>query len=204
MHNNEPPPGMPKHIWKTLEEVGNELAGAAEDLNLYLQLFSSTPEAVGILNRAAPKAFLTIRDALSNSIIMGLARVTDKRRDASNIHTLYTLSKNHITNEEILNNLKLKTQEIVDLSKLLKTLRDTRLAHYERDAESKLEEVWQMKTIPIVKKVIRETDYCLNLLNRHYWQGTIDYSNPLPAPQGDSILFFLQKGMDANTAEHEI
>ena len=94
--------------------------------NQYEELFDANDENIVLMNEVAPPFFRILQEALGHDIILGLARLTDRR--SKDTVTIYRLPK-EIQNEEMKNRIQKLIEENEPHFKFCKIWRDNHLAH---------------------------------------------------------------------------
>jgi hypothetical protein len=180
--------------------------------NQYRILFAT--EHVELLNRVAPFFFRVIHGAISENLVMHIARLTDpaqagRGRSKDNL-TLLRLNPNHVPELAAPENEALSRQ----LSKLIakaeaeatwvRDWRNRRFAH--RDLELAVD--GQRKPLPRIsrermERTLDAVEAVLNKVEDHFLQNKIAFKHVITRDDAESLVYYLKIAVDAETRERE-
>ena len=201
-----------QHLRDMGAELGSVYNALYDDLiwlhmrwGLYCQLFSQSSQRIALLNEVAGSLFHVIQHTLWEDVILQLAKLTDSPRSAGkenlSLRRLPELVSDKALHSEVVSLL----DATLSACKFARPWRNRQLAH--RDLGLALATV--SDPLPSVSRADIEAALaaCRKLLNRlqlHYWNGTTGYeSSSMPPGDGDSLIYYLKKGVRAARERRE-
>jgi hypothetical protein len=179
--------------------------------NQYRILFA--PEHIELLNRVAPFFFRVIRGALSENLVMHIARLTDPprtERGRKNSLTLLRLNPAHVPELAAPKNEALSRELLKLIAKAraeaawVRDWRNRRLAH--RDLELAVD--GQKKPLPRIsparmERTLETIGAVLNKIEDHFYHRKILFTHVITRDDAESLLCYLKIAVEAETRERE-
>lgn len=159
----------------------------------YVELFATKSSRVELLNKAAPAFFHMLQHELWDTVMLRLARLTDrpemKGQKNLTIYNLLPLIKDEPLKaavEQLIDTVRVKT-------KFCRSWRDLRIAHDDLAGALKDEKarVVEGATRLEVGEALEAIERVMKVVHSHYLESDMMFDTPGPRPQGAIELMYL-------------
>ncbi len=190
---------IPTHVNDILFKIENEIRNISIRFELVLSLYG-TDKNLTIINKTGTNVFLSIHNALLETVIIGLNRLTDPAKDnKGNLNLSLERLRNAISESE--ENLQSKLTDLEDsIRKEVQKLahfRNKRLGH--NDLETHLKDLHKVIPNPAINSALKLMENFINTIYLHFTDCSVSLLNPqYPCGDGpDRLMGLLKKGIDS-------
>ena len=198
---------MGEELGMAYSALWQELALLYQKWENYVELFGTNPGRIDVLNRAASSTIRVIQDALWESILLHIARLTDpphahRKPDQAN------LSIRHLTallqETPLRDDIQTKQTETLDACKFARNWRDKSIAHRDISvALKKNAEPLAHASRLTVKLALQSLENYLNSVSTHYLQSTTGFEYGHQGDDAVALLYVIRDGLRHQDAERE-
>ena len=186
---------IPPALDEKLKAIDVEVRNLYFKWRFFSQLFTDT-QRVQILNATASSLFQSIEDSMLSDILLAISRLTDPQKSVGQENLSFENLAKEIPRgalqtqiADLLAEIKRKTRDII-------VWRKKKLAH--NDLQKAL---GSFSLPPIQKKDLTDTleliPKVMNLIYGYFYDTEIRYDLCVTSNDGDSLLFYLEYGLDA-------
>ena len=191
------------HIAKMGNEIGTvysalwqEVAWINKKWAQYVELFSTSPERIALLNRAAPSMIRTVQDTLWEDVLLHLARLTDPPKSMGKAN----LSVRHLAALLVGSPINTKAESLaaaaLDACEFARDWRNRRLAHRDLDlALGQSVQPFAPASRAAVKASLTALEELLNAVSLHYLDSTTIFDLGPGGADAVSLLYLLRDGL---------
>lgn len=187
---------MGKPLGKLFHALWQEVAWLYTKWREYEDLFGTKPSRIDLMNKAAPRFFRIVQDALWENTILHISRLTDPPKTMNKENLSIQRLPLIVEDKELKQNLKKKIDKAKTNSKFCRDWRNRRIAHSDlklaiEDRSTPLE--------PSSRKAINDTLSAIvdviNQVTLHYQVSNtvFDVHNRLGG--GESLLYIIDDGL---------
>lgn len=178
-------------------EIRNEVSQLHLKWNEYVELFGTNHSRVELLNESAPFFFKTIQDALFESILLHITRLTDPPKSFGK-DNLSVKRFAELVDDEIKQSIDEQIDITIEKSNFCRDWRNRHIAHKDLrlviDSQAKL---LQTASRAKVKDALKSIAKVLNIVSEHYMDSTTIF-DLISNPQGaETLLYLLDDGLRA-------
>ena len=187
------------HLKEILTKIENEIRNISTRFELVLSLFG-TDENLKIINKTGTNVFLCFHNALLETVIIGLNRLTDPAKDRKgNLNLSLELLRNSINKSAGPLQKELKELEGAINKEVLKLtpFRNKRLGH--NDLETHLKDLHRVIPNSAINQALILIEQFVNVIYSHHEEQSISLLN-LPYLYGDGpdrFMTLLKKATDS-------
>jgi hypothetical protein len=195
-------PPIPNALKEKLTAIDNEVVLLHFKWTHLMQLFG-TEKHLAVINATAPSIFSVIEEAMLTDILLTLIRLVDppKSRNQENL-SLRSLAAD-ISDQKLRDQVILLEAQIRAKTQGVKHWRDKKLAH--NDLLRLLKKSAPVPPIQIneLTSALALVRDALNLLNRSFFDTTVQYDQCITEKDGNQLVFFLNYGLECWTEDRE-
>ena len=196
------------------EVMGHELGGIFNELrnqtislhwnwSEYVELFGSTPERVGLLNKSAGSFFYIVQNALWRDTLLHICRLTDAAKTTGKANLSIRCLPDLVDFEKAPRAEEL-VQIAVDRSEFARDWRNRRLSHYDLQvALGRAAEPLAPASREHVREAVAALGELINYLNLQYRGSTTIFDLPETGGSAKSLLYVLREGIESEHARRK-
>jgi len=187
---------MGKPLGKIFHALWQELAWLYTKWREYEDLFGTKPSRIDLMNKAAPRFFRIVQDALWEDTILHISRLTDPPKSLNKENLSIQRLPLIVEDKELKQNLKKKIDKAKTNSKFCRDWRNRRIAHH--DLKLAIEDGIS-PLMPASRKAINDALSSIvdvmNQVSLHYQDSNtiFDVHNRLGG--GESLLYIIDDGL---------
>lgn len=194
---------MPAPLGELHYVLSNEVTWLHIKWNDFLSLFGSEAETLELLNQTAPHFFHDLQRMIWEDVLLHLCRLTDPPRSAGRSNLTLRQMLPHISDAA----LKTEAGSLIDAAeyktKFARDWRNRRLAHRELPPlDGQMAQPLATASRQHVEDALAPIRDVMNRIESHYENSTTGYQLTIEPLTGvRSLLFYLEKGLDAQKSE---
>lgn len=170
----------------------------------YVELFGTTPARIVLMNRAAPRFFRIVQDALWEETLLAIARLTDPPRSAGKENLTVRALPLLIENLSLGSEVHCALESAIDASTFCRDWRNRRIAHRDlRLAIDKGLAPLESATRAKVEQALKALENVLNAVARHYKCAETMFDAGSDSGGALALLRTLDDGLVADDARCE-
>lgn len=177
--------------------IYNEIAWLSLKWNEYCQLFSVRETRIKLLNQSAPSFFFLVQRTLLDSIILGIAKLTDPRESCKNRNITLNAIPDYINDEVLRKEIQNDISELIPKAQFCKDRRNKIIAHMDFDFMLDINNVERLE--PATKKgietVIASIQSIYNKIEHFYFDSSALYQHIKSERGAVSLLHVIENGI---------
>jgi hypothetical protein len=186
---------MPPDLQKKLDAIDLEVRNLYFKWKFFSQLFTD-PDRVSILNATAGSLFQSIEDSMLSDILLSIMRLTDPPKSVGQENLSFASLIQEIPNGSLRTEVSKLSDVVKGKTRDIRTWRDKKLSHNDLGKA-----LGSFSLPPIQKKDLTDTleliPRMMNLIHGYFSDTEVRYDMSITSQDGDSLLFFLEYGLDA-------
>jgi hypothetical protein len=186
---------MPPALQEKLNAIDIEVRNLHFKWKFFSQLFTDS-HRIKILNATAASLFQSVEDSMLSDILLSIMRLADPPKSMGQENLSFENLIQEMPNGSLRTEVVNLLSQIKQKTKDIKTWRDKKLSHND------LQKALGSFSLPqIQKKDLTDTlgliPRIMNLIHGHFTDTEVKYEMCITSQDGDSLLFYLEYGMDA-------
>lgn len=198
---------MGQELGDVYSELWQHLARLHQTWGHFEEVFAASAEAVSVLNATAPNFFRTVQDTVWESVLLRIARLTDRSRTSGKENLSFMRLSQYVVDAALLKKVRASTEELSSAANFARDWRNRRLAHNDLDLSlNRAVEPLAPASTRHVEDVLACMGKSLNVISLHYQEKTTfwDVLEKPSAGGGTSMLHYLQIGQESETRRHQM
>ncbi|MCX6246853.1 MAG: hypothetical protein NTW10_03880 [Bacteroidetes bacterium] len=174
----------------------NEIITLQTLYNEFSFLYMGTGKRMKVMNQAAPFFFFILQKVFWEYILLGISRVTDPPKSFAKANITIRSFPELIEDPSLKTDICLKIDNIITDSEFCRYWRNKWISHIDYTYQLSKEDKSGMEATPQkVKKLLRDIQDLMNLVQIHYFHSSVAFEIPINIKGSNSLLYFLEQGL---------